>query len=103
MQLITGGMGFIGLHTAQALLDMGESCVITQHQVSRMPNFIREEIGKRVFVDRKFDLVGNIVRQTRFLYCTKEFIGLHILFSLFEVHRFLEPGNESGILSHPIG
>ena len=28
MQLITGGMGFIGLHTARALLDMGESCVL---------------------------------------------------------------------------
>ena len=52
MQLITGGMGFIGLHTARALLDMGEACVITQHRVAREPDFIRKELGKRVFVEQ---------------------------------------------------
>lgn len=50
MQLITGGMGFIGLHTAHALLEMGETCVLTQYRVKRMPDFIQAEIGKRVFV-----------------------------------------------------
>jgi nucleoside-diphosphate-sugar epimerase len=29
MILITGGLGFIGLHMASALLDMGETCVLT--------------------------------------------------------------------------
>jgi UDP-glucose 4-epimerase len=52
MQLITGGMGFIGLHTAHALLEMGESCVLTQYHVARVPDFIKTEIGKRVFVER---------------------------------------------------
>jgi nucleoside-diphosphate-sugar epimerase len=28
--LITGGLGFIGSHTARALLDLGESCLLTQ-------------------------------------------------------------------------
>jgi UDP-glucose 4-epimerase len=50
MQLITGGMGFIGLHTAHALLEMGESCVLTQYRVARLPDFIQAEVGKRVFV-----------------------------------------------------
>jgi UDP-glucose 4-epimerase len=52
MQLITGGMGFIGLHTAHALLEMGESCVLTQYRVARVPDFIQAEIGRRVFVER---------------------------------------------------
>jgi UDP-glucose 4-epimerase len=32
MILITGGLGFIGLHTAQAFLDLGESCVLVQRR-----------------------------------------------------------------------
>ena len=52
MILITGGMGFIGLHTARRFLDSGESVVITQFQQRREPEFIRDEFGKRVFVER---------------------------------------------------
>lgn len=52
MILITGGLGFIGLHTAQAFLDRGEECVLTQYRVARQPEFIREEIGKRAFVEQ---------------------------------------------------
>ena len=53
MQLITGGMGFIGLHTARALLDQGESCVLTTESGTiREPAFIRSEIGKRIFAER---------------------------------------------------
>src|SRR5260370_943104 len=52
MQLITGGMGFIGLHTARALLDRGESCrLITRSGTIRKPDFIKDEIGKRIFVE----------------------------------------------------
>ena len=32
MILITGGLGFIGTHTARALLDLGESCVLAQRR-----------------------------------------------------------------------
>ncbi len=51
MQLITGGMGFVGRHTAKALLDLGETCVLTSSQPPRGPQFITEEIGKRIFVE----------------------------------------------------
>jgi UDP-glucose 4-epimerase len=49
--LITGGLGFIGLHTARSLLDLGERCVLTQYRVARAPEFIRDEIGERVFIE----------------------------------------------------
>ena len=52
MILITGGMGFIGLHTARRFLDAGESVVITQFTQRREPDFIKDEIGKRVIVER---------------------------------------------------
>jgi UDP-glucose 4-epimerase len=32
MILLTGGLGFIGTHTARALLDLGESCVLAQRR-----------------------------------------------------------------------
>ncbi len=51
MQLITGGMGFIGLHTARAFLDAGEDVVLTRFRTTREPGFIAGEIGKRVFVE----------------------------------------------------
>ena len=52
MILVTGGLGFIGLHTARALLDVGETCVLTQYRVAREPDFIKDEVGKRVFVEQ---------------------------------------------------
>jgi UDP-glucose 4-epimerase len=45
-------MGFIGLHTARRFLDSGENVVITQFQQRREPDFIKDEFGKRVFVER---------------------------------------------------
>jgi UDP-glucose 4-epimerase len=50
--LITGGMGFIGLHTAKRFLDNGESVVLTQHRAQREPEFLREQVGKRVFIEQ---------------------------------------------------
>jgi UDP-glucose 4-epimerase len=50
--LVTGGLGFIGLHTARALLDQGESCVLTKHRTTREPDFLKDEIGKRVFIEQ---------------------------------------------------
>ena len=72
MQLITGGMGFIGLHAARAFLDAGEEVVLTQYRNAREPAFLKGEFGKRVHVEqvdltsahavidvvRKYDLNG---------------------------------------------
>ena len=53
MQLITGGMGFIGIHTTRALLDLGESCVLTTNSgTTRGTDLIGAEIGRRVFVEQ---------------------------------------------------
>jgi UDP-glucose 4-epimerase len=51
MILITGGLGFIGLHTARRFLDVGEQVVLTHFKVRREPEFIKSEIGKNVFIE----------------------------------------------------
>jgi UDP-glucose 4-epimerase len=52
MILITGGLGFIGLHTARSLLDLGQDVVLTQYRVARQPDFIKDELGKRAFIEQ---------------------------------------------------
>jgi UDP-glucose 4-epimerase len=37
MILVTGGLGFIGSHTTQALLDLGEGCVLVQRRSAELP------------------------------------------------------------------
>jgi UDP-glucose 4-epimerase len=37
MILVTGGLGFIGSHTARALLDLGEGCVLVQRRPAEVP------------------------------------------------------------------
>jgi UDP-glucose 4-epimerase len=51
MILITGGMGFIGLHTAHRFLDAGEDVVLTQYRARREPDFIKDELGRRAHVE----------------------------------------------------
>ncbi len=51
MILVTGGLGFIGLHTAEALLNQGESVVLTRYRSYRLPSFLEKEFGKRVFIE----------------------------------------------------
>jgi len=51
MLLITGGMGFIGLHTARCFLDAGQDVVLTHFKTRREPDFIRDELGKRAMVE----------------------------------------------------
>ena len=50
--LVTGGLGFIGLHTARSLLDQGEDVVLTQYRVAREPDFIKPYLGTRAFVEQ---------------------------------------------------
>jgi UDP-glucose 4-epimerase len=52
MILVTGGLGFIGAHTARGLLDLGESAVVTQYRVARNPEILASEVGKRIFVEQ---------------------------------------------------
>ena len=51
MILITGGLGSIGSHTARALLDLGESVVLTAHRSTQLPEFLAGEPGGRVVVE----------------------------------------------------
>ncbi len=51
MILITGGLGSIGSHTARALLDLGESVVLTAHRSTRLPEFLTGEPGGLVVVE----------------------------------------------------
>ena len=51
MILITGGLGFIGLHAAKAFLDVGESVVLTRYRSASVPDFLQPELGKRVFIE----------------------------------------------------
>jgi UDP-glucose 4-epimerase len=52
MILITGGLGFIGSHTAQAVLDLGESCVLVQRRSPALPGILAGEAGRRVFAEQ---------------------------------------------------
>ncbi len=52
MILVTGGLGFIGSHTARALLDMGESCVLLQRRDPVLPEGLAGEAGRRVFTEQ---------------------------------------------------
>src|SRR4051812_7148877 len=37
MILVTGGLGFIGTHTARALIDLGQPCVLAQRRQPENP------------------------------------------------------------------
>lgn len=80
--LITGGLGFIGLHTARALLDQGEDVVLTQYRVSRQPDFIKDELGRRAKVEQldvtdqaRLDEIGRAHRIDRILHLAVPGLG----------------------------
>ena len=50
--LVTGGLGSIGSHSARALLDLGESVVVTAHRSTELPEFLADEPAGRVVVER---------------------------------------------------
>lgn len=52
MILITGGLGFVGVHTAAALLSAGEKVVLTRHRFGRIPEFLADRIDSGVFVEQ---------------------------------------------------
>jgi UDP-glucose 4-epimerase len=52
MILITGGLGFIGSHTARAVLDQGESCVLVQRRTAPVPGFLAGELDRRMFLEQ---------------------------------------------------
>lgn len=51
MVLITGGMGFIGLHTARCFLDAGSDVVLTRFRSWREPGFLNDQLGGRARVE----------------------------------------------------
>jgi UDP-glucose 4-epimerase len=51
MILITGGLGSIGSHTARAVLDLGESVVLTAHRSTQLPEYLAGEPSGRVVVE----------------------------------------------------
>jgi UDP-glucose 4-epimerase len=51
MILITGGLGSIGSHTARALLDLGESVVLTAHRSTQLPEYLADEPDGRIVVE----------------------------------------------------
>jgi UDP-glucose 4-epimerase len=48
MILITGGLGFVGTHTAKAFLDRGESCVLVQRHTAALPDHLADTPGKAI-------------------------------------------------------
>jgi UDP-glucose 4-epimerase len=55
MILVTGGLGFVGLHTTRALLEAGETCVLVQRREPVLPDDLAGEAGRRVFCERADD------------------------------------------------
>jgi len=53
MILVVGGLnGFIGSNTTEALVDLGKDCIVTRHENTEVPGFLRKHIDHhRVIVE----------------------------------------------------
>ena len=53
MILVIGGLnGFIGSNTTEALVDLGQNCVVTRHENTDVPSFLQKHIDHRhVFIE----------------------------------------------------
>ena len=56
MILVTGGLGFIGSHTARALTDLGETCVLTRHSNAEIPPVLAGIVGPGAAVVERVDI-----------------------------------------------
>lgn len=52
MILVTGGLGFIGSHTARALTELGETCLLTRHSSSEIPAVLAGTVGAGAVVEQ---------------------------------------------------
>jgi UDP-glucose 4-epimerase len=53
MILVVGGLnGFIGSNTTEALVEQGQDCVVTRHENTEIPGFLKKQIDHRhVFIE----------------------------------------------------
>jgi len=50
--LVVGGLtGFVGSNATEALVELGEDCVVTRHESSFVPAYLEKHIGRHVFVE----------------------------------------------------
>lgn len=113
--LITGGLGFIGLHTARAMLDLGEDVVLTQYRVTRKPGFITDELGRRAQVEQldvtdkaRLDEIGRTHRIDRILHLAVPGLGAlsprdDFLVNTTGLINILEAGREWGVARLGLG
>ena len=52
MILVTGGLGFIGSHTARALTELDRACVLTSHSNTQIPPVLDDVVGDRALVEQ---------------------------------------------------
>ncbi|MCY4581678.1 MAG: NAD(P)-dependent oxidoreductase [Chloroflexi bacterium] len=50
--IVTGGLGFIGAHTARAFAAAGERVVATSYEGHRVPSFLARHIGSNLKIER---------------------------------------------------
>ncbi|MCY0877329.1 MAG: NAD(P)-dependent oxidoreductase [Firmicutes bacterium] len=83
MILITGGMGFIGLSTAEALVSQGESVLLGRHRASRLPAFLAPHYQSAVF-DAPLEL-GDMASVQQLFQAHEIHAVVHLAFSAWGV------------------